>query len=147
LTESQLRGVLSIIESTAGEAKAKEARDLLTQVLASQTETTEEPSSEGQINNKDTDRNHTDFQKEITIFPRGQRVISENFTGTVWVDMVVTDAATYAPRIGNVTFEPGSRTDWHSHPGGQILLITGGSGYSQERSEPIQLIRKGDVVK
>src|SRR5699024_10770026 len=75
LTESQLRGVLSIIESTAGEAKAKEARDLLTQVLASQTETTEEPSSEGQTNNKDTDRNHVELQKEITIFPRGQRVI------------------------------------------------------------------------
>jgi len=49
--------------------------------------------------------------------------------------------------IGNVTFEPGARTNWHKHPGGQILLITGGKGYYQERGKSAQLLQKGDVVK
>lgn len=148
LTESQLRGILSIIESTAGEAKAGEARDLLTQVLASQADTTEDASTRAQNSSESADKGHSDLQKRITLFPRGdRRAASENFTGAVWVDMVVTDAETYDTRIGNVTFEPGSRTDWHKHPGGQILLVTGGSGYYQERGEPIQLMRKGDIVK
>jgi quercetin dioxygenase-like cupin family protein len=43
-------------------------------------------------------------------------------------------------------FEPGARNNWHTHPGGQILLITDGLGYYQEKSKPIQLLHKGDVV-
>ena len=49
--------------------------------------------------------------------------------------------------IGVVTFEPGARTNWHSHPGGQILLVTEGKGYYQERGQPIRVIKKGDAVK
>ena len=49
--------------------------------------------------------------------------------------------------LGNVTFEPGARTNWHFHPGGQILLVTGGAGYYQEKGSPKKLLRKGDVVK
>ena len=60
--------------------------------------------------------------------------------------MLITDAETYDTRIGNVTFEAGSRTSWHAHPGGQILLATGGAGYHQVRGESVQLLRKGDVV-
>jgi quercetin dioxygenase-like cupin family protein len=61
--------------------------------------------------------------------------------------MLVTGDDVFGSRIGNVTFEPGARTNWHSHPGGQILLVTGGAGYFQEQGGPIQLIRKGDVVE
>ena len=49
--------------------------------------------------------------------------------------------------IGNVTFEPGCRNNWHKHPGGQILLITGGRGYYQEEGKPAQELNPGDVVK
>ena len=49
--------------------------------------------------------------------------------------------------IGNVTFEPGARNNWHKHPGGQILLVTGGKGYFQEEGKPVQVIQEGDVVK
>ncbi len=49
--------------------------------------------------------------------------------------------------IGNVTFEPGARNNWHEHPGGQILIATDGIGYYQEKGKPIQLHRKGYVVR
>jgi 4-carboxymuconolactone decarboxylase len=148
LTEAQIRGILSVIESTVGEAKAEAGREMLSQVLASQAETQDGASNGARDGRGDADENRSTVQTRATIFPRGvRRAASENFTGPVWVDMVVTEAATYDARIGNVTFEPGSRTDWHVHPGGQILLVTGGSGYHQVRGEPMHLIRKGDVVK
>jgi quercetin dioxygenase-like cupin family protein len=46
----------------------------------------------------------------------------------------------------NVTFEPGARNNWHKHPGGQILLVTGGKGYYQEAGRKARVIREGDVV-
>lgn len=81
------------------------------------------------------------------IFPKGQRAPTTNFTGTVWVQTVIeSDSAINIP-VGYVTFEPGARSHWHSHPGGQILLAMGGIGYYQERGKPIQILRKGDAVK
>jgi quercetin dioxygenase-like cupin family protein len=47
----------------------------------------------------------------------------------------------------SVTFEPGARTAWHTHPLGQTLIVTAGSGYVQQWSEPVQEIRPGDVVQ
>lgn len=47
----------------------------------------------------------------------------------------------------NVTFEPRCRNYWHSHPGGQILLVTSGEGYYQEKGQPARLLKAGDVVK
>ncbi len=49
--------------------------------------------------------------------------------------------------IGNVTFEPGCRTFWHKHTGGQILLVLAGEGLYQERGKPARRIKKGDVVQ
>jgi quercetin dioxygenase-like cupin family protein len=48
--------------------------------------------------------------------------------------------------VGSVTFEPGARSNWHYHPAGQILLVTEGTGYYQEKGTPIRIIRKGDVI-
>jgi quercetin dioxygenase-like cupin family protein len=61
--------------------------------------------------------------------------------------MLMDDDSVYNSQIGNVTFEPGARTNWHSHPGGQILLITKGKGLYQEKGKAIQNISEGDVVK
>ena len=61
--------------------------------------------------------------------------------------MLVNNDSIYNTSIGNVTFEPGARTSWHKHPGGQILLVTDGIGYYQEKGKPAQVIRKGDIVK
>lgn len=82
-----------------------------------------------------------------SIFPKGERITNNNFTGATWLQMLVNNDSTYNTSIGNVTFEPGARTNWHKHPGGQILLITDGKGYYQEKGKPAQLLHKGDIVK
>jgi quercetin dioxygenase-like cupin family protein len=45
------------------------------------------------------------------------------------------------------TYEAGAKLDWHSHPGGQVLLITEGAGYYQERGKPARVVRMGDVIQ
>jgi len=68
------------------------------------------------------------------------------FTGTVRIDPLfpVTEPARAA---GNaVTFEPGARTAWHTHPLGQILIVTAGCGRVQREGGPIEVIHSGDVV-
>lgn len=86
-------------------------------------------------------------QKTGTIFPKGDKITNNYFTGTAWLQMLVDNDSTFDTSIGNVTFEPGARTNWHKHPGGQILLVTDGQGYYQEKGKPAQLLHKGDVVK
>lgn len=80
------------------------------------------------------------------IFSKGDKAISDYFTGNVWVQMLVTEQFFNCP-VYNVTFEPKARTKWHSHPGGQILLVTGGKGYYQEEGKPAKSLQEGDVVK
>lgn len=87
-----------------------------------------------------------DHQRE-TVFPKGNKITNNYFTGTAWLQMLVDNDSTYDTSIGNVTFEPGARTNWHIHPGGQILLVTAGKGYYQEKGKPAQRIRNGDVVR
>jgi len=71
---------------------------------------------------------------------------SEWFTGTVRIDPLF-DAKNPARAGGAyVTFEPGARTAWHSHPLGQTLIVTDGCGWVQRWGGPIEEIRPGDVV-
>lgn len=81
------------------------------------------------------------------VFPKGEVIDNNYFSGTAWLKMLVTDTQNFDTTIGNVTFEPGVRNNWHSHPGGQILLCTKGKGYYQEKGKPIQLLNEGDVVQ
>ncbi|MEQ9169488.1 MAG: cupin domain-containing protein, partial [Marinoscillum sp.] len=80
------------------------------------------------------------------IFPKGQKIESDHFIGEVWLEMFIRDDTTLYATMGNVTFEPGARTNWHSHPGGQILMVTEGLGWYQERGKSKREIRKGEVV-
>mgnify|MGYP001816974562 FL=1 len=82
-----------------------------------------------------------------SIFPKGEVLISENFSGTVWLHMMGASDSTLHARFGNVSFEPEARTNWHSHPGGQVLFITEGQGYYQAKGQPAQVLRKGDHVE
>jgi quercetin dioxygenase-like cupin family protein len=86
-------------------------------------------------------------QKAELVFPKGDKITNNNFTGTAWLQMLVSNDSVYNTSIGNVTFEPGARTNWHKHPGGQILLVTDGRGYYQEKGKPAQLIQKGDIIR
>lgn len=60
--------------------------------------------------------------------------------------MVFTDETPLNTSIGNVTFAPGARNNWHSHAVGQVLLVTGGEGWFQVEGKPAQLLKTGDVV-
>lgn len=80
------------------------------------------------------------------MFEKGDKAPAEYFTGTAWVKLLVPTNSTFNTQIGNVMFEPGARNNWHTHGGGQILIVTDGVGYYQEKGKPIQIIRKGDVV-
>lgn len=89
------------------------------------------------------------LEKEQTnrIFPQGELIENEYFQGRAWHQRLVTDKEKFDLTIGNVVFESGARNNWHSHPGGQILLCTKGKGYYQEKGKPIQLLTVGDVVE
>jgi quercetin dioxygenase-like cupin family protein len=81
------------------------------------------------------------------IFPKGEQGPTENFTGKAWNIGLVANDSVYNTVVGNVYFEPGARSNWHTHPAGQILIITDGVGYHQIKGQPKHTIRKGDVVK
>lgn len=68
------------------------------------------------------------------------------FTGTVRQDLINDAPEPARVRATAVTFEPGARTAWHTHPLGQTLVVTSGSGLAQVWGGPIQVIRAGDTV-
>lgn len=85
-------------------------------------------------------------ESKTEIFPKGEKAPVEYFTGTAWIKLVLPNDPVLHTQIGNVVFEKGARNNWHTHPGGQILIVTDGVGYYQEKGKSIQIIRKGDVI-
>lgn len=84
-------------------------------------------------------------KENMTVFPMGEKneAFAKYFVGQSYLNMLSTEQVA----IGNVTFEPGCRNNWHiHHKGGQILLITAGRGYYQEWGKPVQELKPGDVV-
>ena len=84
-------------------------------------------------------------ENQNIIFPKGEKAPADYFTGTTWVRMLVTNDPTLNCQIGNVVFEPGARNNWHTHPGGQILIATDGIGYYQEKP-PQRFIAGADAI-
>ncbi len=85
----------------------------------------------------------------MQMFPQGDPNPPANaqyFTGRSWLAPLTRNAALHCP-IYNVTFEPGCRNNWHSHTGGQILIVTAGRGYYQEQGQPARALAAGDVVE
>ena len=84
-------------------------------------------------------------EQEHGVFPLGEKneAFARYFVGQSYLSMLTTQGVS----IGNVTFEPKTRTNWHKHSGGQILLVLSGEGRYQERGKPVQIIKKGDVVR
>jgi quercetin dioxygenase-like cupin family protein len=68
------------------------------------------------------------------------------FTGAVRIDPLFDAAAPARVSAASVTFEPGARTAWHTHPLGQTLIVTAGCGWAQRWGGPVEEIRPGDVV-
>ena len=69
------------------------------------------------------------------------------FTGKTYLFRLSENDNIWNSSIANVTFEPEARTNWHKHSGGQILLVTAGTGFYQEKGQPVRKLNKGDVVK
>ena len=67
------------------------------------------------------------------------------FTGTVWIE-ALSETNILEVQVFRVSFEPGARTAWHTHPKGQTLLITSGNGLFQKRGEAVQTMQHGDVI-
>lgn len=86
--------------------------------------------------------------KELSVFPTGNanEAFAQYFIGQSYLNMLSTEQVP----IGNVTFEPGCRNNWHIHHadkgGGQMLLVTAGNGWYQEWGKPARKLNPGDVV-
>jgi quercetin dioxygenase-like cupin family protein len=74
------------------------------------------------------------------------RAPAENFTGSVRTEPLFQVGDPARVRGTNVTFEPGARTAWHTHPLGQTLIVTAGCGWAQSWGGPVQTIGPGDVI-
>lgn len=85
--------------------------------------------------------------QETSIFPKGEISTTDNHTGTIWLTELSTPDSVFNYSIAVATFAAGAKLDWHIHPAGQILLISEGTGYYQERGKPIQIVHKGEVIK
>lgn len=71
---------------------------------------------------------------------------AEYFTGAVQIEPLIQAEAPARVAAASVTFEPGARTAWHTHPLGQTLIVTSGVGRAQREGGPVEEIRRGDVV-
>jgi len=71
---------------------------------------------------------------------------TDYFSGTVWIDEVTSAPYTSDVRVAVVTFEPGARTAWHTHPHGQMLRILSGVGRVQKAGERVVEVLPGDVI-
>jgi quercetin dioxygenase-like cupin family protein len=80
-------------------------------------------------------------------FPRGELSSAKNHTGNIWLIELNVGDSTFDPSIAQAVYGPGAKLDWHVHPGGQVLLITEGTGYYQERGKPVRIVHKADVLK
>jgi len=87
---------------------------------------------------------------QIILTPASSQVVitgaPDHFTGAVRVQSLFDAKGQSRTTGGQVTFQPGARSAWHTHPLGQILIVTGGVGWVQQWGGPIQVMRKGDVI-
>jgi quercetin dioxygenase-like cupin family protein len=81
------------------------------------------------------------------IFPKGEKSPNVHHVGNVWLSELNAPDSVFSYGTSVAIFDPGARLDWHTHPGGQILIFTDGVGYYQEKGKAKQTVRKGEVIK
>lgn len=93
----------------------------------------------------------SDDAKTVEVIQNGSQPSTQGsddqFTGTASIEPLISVREPSRLSGANVTFEPGARAAWHTHPLGQTLIVTAGSGYVQQWGEPVQQINPGDVVR
>jgi len=137
ITPEQLQEVIEILKIKVGKTESNRAQKELQIILTSKGINLPQSNIESDSNL---------ISRSSSIFSKGDKVTT-NFTGTAWVYMMTKDTENFDSQVYNVTFEPGCRNYWHSHPGGQILIVTSGKGYYQEEGKQMQLLAPGDVVE
>lgn len=80
------------------------------------------------------------------LFPKGNKLPNDWFTGDAYLLPLVIQDKNNEFSAGSVSFELSARTNWHTHPKGQVLIVTEGSGFYQEKGKTAQVINKGDVI-
>lgn len=129
VTSRQLERLIDIAEVSSGKQNADAARAIIAGI--------NRPSAGKSISTNKHDQ----------LFPTGTKITNANFTGTAFLHQMIAADNDNDIQVGNVTFEPGARTKWHLHPGGQILLVTDGVGYYQEKGSAKKILRKGETIK
>ncbi|WP_447642131.1 MULTISPECIES: cupin domain-containing protein [Chitinophagaceae] len=85
--------------------------------------------------------------QDATRFFKDKLVPPPRTTPAAWLVELNKADSTFNFNTAVATFLPNTKLDWHNHPGGQILIITDGTGYYQEKGKPKQIVRTGDVIK
>jgi len=85
--------------------------------------------------------------QDDSIFPLGEKAPNVHHTGDVWLSHLSAGDSIFDYNIAVAKFAKGAKLDWHKHPKGQHLLIIEGEGLYQERDKPIQVVKKGEIVK
>ncbi|POY35874.1 cupin domain-containing protein [Solitalea longa] len=80
------------------------------------------------------------------IFPKGQPLPNDWFSGNAFLTPLLAKDKNNEFSVGSVTFEPQARTNWHTHPKGQVLIVIEGEGFYQEKGKLAQRIKMGDVI-
>ncbi len=86
------------------------------------------------------------MQQTTAMFPQGQKLPNDAFTGNAFLTPLVARDKNNDFTVGSLIYEPKTRSYWHTHPKGQILIIIEGEGLYQEKGKPVRVIKKGDVV-
>ena len=82
-----------------------------------------------------------------SMFPLGRKAPNNQHVGDVWLTVLARATDTFPYNMVVANSAPGARLNWHSHPGGQRLVVTEGVGYYQERGQPGRVMRPGDVIE
>lgn len=85
--------------------------------------------------------------QEVSILSKLEKSNNGHNTGTVWLGELVAPDSVFQFGMAFASFAPNSRLDWHFHPGGQVLIITEGTGFYQEKGQAKRTVNKGEVIK
>lgn len=80
------------------------------------------------------------------LFPKGNKLPNDWFSGEAFLTPLIARDKNNEFSAGSVSFDAKARTNWHTHPKGQVLLVTEGQGYYQEKNQSARIIKKGDVI-
>jgi quercetin dioxygenase-like cupin family protein/alkylhydroperoxidase/carboxymuconolactone decarboxylase family protein YurZ len=143
LTEAQLRSLIAVVGENVGKKRGENAAEVLAEVVrerhAAPAPHASVPAAGGSASRPTVTVRRKDAQL-VESAPAG------HFTGSVHLQRLFEASDPARASSASVTFDPGARTAWHSHPLGQRLIVTAGTGWVQQWGEPAQPIRVGDVV-